>query len=90
MPKGYFFQLKQIRGKTKKTKVMEQAREAVANGVAVKDKIKIAAHGADPNGKVVPAQEIDHNQYNILDFMSMANESTRKLGRRRLRSTTCI
>ena len=62
VPKGYFSHLEQIRGETKKMKVMEHAREAVANGVAGEDEIKMATHGVevDPNGKVVPARESDY------------------------------
>ena len=46
-----------IRGQTRKMKVMENAREAVANGSAGKEEIPIATSGADVenDGKGVPA-----------------------------------
>lgn len=53
----YFFHLERIRGQTRKMKVVEKAREAVASGVAEEEQIKIAANGAtvDEQGRVVPA-----------------------------------
>ncbi len=64
VPQGYFSHLEQIRGETKKIKVMEQAREAVANGLAGEDEIKMATHGVvvDAKGEVVPAQANGHVQ----------------------------
>ena len=64
VPRGYFSHLEQIRGETKKIKVMEQAREAVANGLAGEDEIKIATNGVmvDDKGKIVPAQANGHAQ----------------------------
>jgi len=56
---GYFEHLERIRGQTKKLKVMDEARKAVAQGVAGEDQVKIAANGAvvTEKGKVVPAAD---------------------------------
>ena len=56
---GYFEHLEQIRGKTKKLKVVERAKEAVAQGVARAEEIEIATNGAEVNaqGQVVPASD---------------------------------
>jgi amidophosphoribosyltransferase len=53
----YFVHLEQIRGQTRKMKVMDQARQAVAQGVAGVDQIRLATSGAFVNhvGQVVPA-----------------------------------
>ena len=57
VPEGYFAHLERIRGETKKMKVMESAREAVANGSAGSEEIQMATNGVEVNddGKVVPA-----------------------------------
>jgi len=62
VPDGYFAHLERIRGETKKMKVMENAREAVANGSAGTEEIQMATHGVEVNvdGKVVPAAKHDH------------------------------
>lgn len=54
---GYFEHLERVRGETKKLKVVERAREAVANGSAGDEEIQIARNGAevDEKGQVVPA-----------------------------------
>nr|POE59244.1 amidophosphoribosyltransferase [Quercus suber] len=56
VPDEYFTHLERVRGETKKTKVMEKARQAVLHGVASEDDVKMAANGAevDPAGDVVP------------------------------------
>lgn len=61
VPGGYFSHLEQIRGETKKMKVMEHAREAVANGCAGEDEIKMAISGVkvDVHAEVVPATAND-------------------------------
>lgn len=58
VPEGYFTHLEKIRGETKKMKVMESAREAVANGSAGKEEIQMATNGVevDGDGKVVPVE----------------------------------
>lgn len=57
VPRGYFEHIEKVRGETRKMKVMENAREAVANGSAGKEEIQIATNGVEVNddGKVVPA-----------------------------------
>lgn len=57
VPEGYFEHLEQIRGETKKMKIMESAREAVANGSAGAEEIQMATNGVEvtKDGKVVPA-----------------------------------
>ena len=58
---GYFEHLEKIRGETKKLKIMERAREAVANGSAGEEEIQIATNGVevDEKGQVVPATRRD-------------------------------
>lgn len=53
---GYFQHLENIRGETRKMKVLEKAREAVANGSADLEEIEITAKGVDvtQNGQIVP------------------------------------
>ena len=57
VPEGYFEHLERVRGETKKMKVMESAREAVANGSAGTKEIQMATNGVEVNGngEVVPA-----------------------------------
>lgn len=54
---GYFEHLEQIRGQTRKLKVMDEARRAISQGVAGEDQIQLATSGAvvDQAGRVVPA-----------------------------------
>lgn len=54
---GYFQHLEQVRGETRKMKVLEKARQAVANGSADLGEIEITAKGLEVrgNGKVLPA-----------------------------------
>lgn len=61
--KGYFEHIEKIRWKTRKTNVIGNAREAVANGSAGKEEIQIATNGVEVNddGKVVPAAAITTN-----------------------------
>ena len=57
VPGGYFKHIENVRGKTKKMKIMENAREAVAYGFAGREEIQIATNGVEVNddGKVIPA-----------------------------------
>ena len=57
VPEGYFRHIESVRGKTKKMKIMENAREAVVNGLAGREEIQIATNGVEVNddGKVIPA-----------------------------------
>ena len=54
---GYFEHLERVRGETKKLKVMEHARVAVANGSAGEEEIRMATNGVKVNheGQVVAA-----------------------------------
>ena len=58
---GYFEHLEMVRGKTKKMKVLERAREAVANGQAGEEEFRIATNRVEVSvkGDIVPisAQE---------------------------------
>lgn len=60
---AYFVHLEQIRGETRKAKVMENAREAVVNGSAGREEFEIASNGVHVNhdGKVVPAKRSRQN-----------------------------
>lgn len=53
----YFEHLERVRGQTKKLKIMDRARQAVAFGMAGEEEVRIAANGATVNekGQVVPA-----------------------------------
>ncbi|KAF2083193.1 amidophosphoribosyltransferas-like protein [Saccharata proteae CBS 121410] len=55
----YFDRLERIRGESRKLKVMESARQAVMNGAATENQLRMAANGVevDQNGNVVPADE---------------------------------
>lgn len=55
----YFEHLERMRGDAKKLKVMESAREAVRQGTAGEEEVRMAANGVkvDQHGNVVPARE---------------------------------
>ena len=57
----YFVHLEQVRGESRKLKMMESAREAVANGSASHQEMQMATNGVKVNGdgKVVPAFSSD-------------------------------
>lgn len=57
VPQGYFAHLERIRGESKKIKVIEGAREAVAAGAAKKDELRMATNGAEvtDDGEIVPS-----------------------------------
>ncbi|KAL8754506.1 MAG: hypothetical protein Q9199_004300 [Rusavskia elegans] len=54
---GYFQHLEEVRGETRKMKVMEKARIAVANGSVDQEEVDMVAKGVKvtSNGEVVPA-----------------------------------
>ena len=54
---GYFAHLGKVRGESKKMKGLESAREAVANGSAGTEEIRMASNGAEVNdeGNVIPS-----------------------------------
>ncbi|KAI1623150.1 amidophosphoribosyltransferase [Exophiala viscosa] len=58
---GYFDHLERVRGQTRKSKVMDEARRAVAQGVAGEDQIELATNGAvvTEKGRIVPATNGD-------------------------------
>lgn len=57
VPKGYFEQIEKVRGETRKIKIVENAREAVANGSPGKEEIQIATNSVEvtDDSKAVPA-----------------------------------
>ncbi|KAF2722245.1 glutamine phosphoribosylpyrophosphate amidotransferase [Polychaeton citri CBS 116435] len=59
----YFKHLEQVRGESKKLKVMEKARDAVRYGTAGEEEIKMAANGVEvtQDGKLIPIEndEVD-------------------------------
>ena len=57
----YFEHLEKIRGQTRKMKVADDARRAVAHGAATADQVQIVAAGVavDKHGRVVPAIDGD-------------------------------
>ncbi len=63
---AYFVHLDQVRGESRKLKVMESAREAVANGSANHEEIEMATNGVEVNGdgKVVPASPSTQSEVN--------------------------
>lgn len=62
--KTYFEHLERMRGDAKKMKVLESAREAVRQGVAGEDEVRMAANGVevDRHGSVIPADGGDDEQ----------------------------
>lgn len=52
---GYFEHLERIRGETRKLKVLDTARESIAQGTATSRELKMAVNGVDvdPSGEVV-------------------------------------
>ncbi|KAL8646142.1 MAG: hypothetical protein Q9210_006301 [Variospora velana] len=60
---GYFQHIEEVRGETRKMKVLEKAREAVANGWADQEELEIATKGIKvaEKGKLVPASGEDKN-----------------------------
>ena len=61
--KGYLKHMEKIRGEMRKMKIMEHAREAVANGSAGKEKIQIATNSVvvDDERKIVHARASNTN-----------------------------
>ncbi|KAJ9495710.1 hypothetical protein H2202_008753 [Exophiala xenobiotica] len=64
---GYFEHLERVRGQTRKLKVVDEARRAVAQGVAREDQISMATNGAvvTEQGNVVPAANGDSRKSSI-------------------------
>lgn len=82
VPKGYFEHLERIRGETKKMKMMESAREAVANGSAGTEEIQMATNGVEVNGdgEVVPASSPLTNGSPFINGAHMGNRKRRFSG----------
>ena len=80
VPPNYFEHLEKIRGETRKMKVMESAREAVANGSADQEEIQMATNGVEVNGdgKVVPAPAHNTNGSPLVNGGGVRNHVDRK------------
>ncbi|KAL9034200.1 MAG: hypothetical protein Q9180_005538, partial [Flavoplaca navasiana] len=64
---GYFQHLEEVRGESRKLKVLEKARQAVANGSLNQEEVDIVANGVKvtANGDVVPAtSSYEHSHTN--------------------------
>ncbi|KAL8672382.1 MAG: hypothetical protein Q9168_003155 [Polycauliona sp. 1 TL-2023] len=63
---GYFQHLEEVRGETRKMKVLEKARQAVANGSVNEEEVAIVANGVKvtSNGEVVPATSQNEDMTN--------------------------
>jgi amidophosphoribosyltransferase len=81
---GYFEHLEKVRGETKKWKVMESARQAVANGSAGAQEIQMATNGVEVNeqGNVVAASGT-----NDASSVSMDRESSNGSKNKRTRES---
>ncbi|KAL2354587.1 amidophosphoribosyltransferase [Cryomyces antarcticus] len=68
----YFEHLEHVRGETRKLKVMENAREAVMQGTAGEEEVRMAANGVevDDSGEVVAAGSEDGQE---VDPITLAN-----------------
>ena len=79
---GYFEHLEQIRGQTRKFKEVEEARKAVAQGVAGEHQIRLATNGAMvvPSAPILPAVNGMRTQSIRTDFAESHRGSTTSLG----------
>ena len=79
---AYFVHLEQVRGETRKLKVMESAREAVANGSASEAEYEMATKGVEVNeqGKVVPASPKSQRVVNGVKRLSLSGSRGRNRG----------
>ena len=70
---AYFLHLEQVRGESRKLKVMERAREAVANGSANHQEMQMATNGVKvkEDGSVVAAEPVNWSL--ILDANGQRN-----------------
>ena len=73
----YFVHLEQVRGESRKLKVMASAREAVANGSANHEEIEMARNGVNVNGdgKVVPASPTAKEMINGNSMLSINEDN---------------
>jgi amidophosphoribosyltransferase len=79
---GYFEHLEIIRGQTRKFKVIDEARRAIAQGVAGEHEIQLATNGAvvNANGKIVPASQDLRKQSVQTDVTDSHRGSATSLG----------
>ncbi|KAK6001046.1 hypothetical protein QM012_003129 [Aureobasidium pullulans] len=73
----YFEHLERMRGDAKKLKVMESAREAVRQGTAGEEEVRMAASGVkvDRQGNVVPADEGSNAQATAVSKITADGEN---------------
>ena len=76
----YFEHLERMRGDAKKLKVMESAREAVRQGTAGEEEVRMAAGGVkvDRQGNVVPANEGNQEQVKAASKITAEGEDEEK------------
>ncbi|KAI4718561.1 Amidophosphoribosyltransferase [Aureobasidium sp. EXF-10727] len=76
----YFEHLERMRGDAKKLKVMESAREAVRQGTAGEEEVRMAASGVkvDRQGNVVPANEGNKAQATAVSKITADGEDEEK------------
>lgn len=75
----YFYHLERVRGQTRKLKVMDEARQAVAQGTAGEAQIQLATNRAVVNdsGKVVPATNGDVRKSSVhLDHLDLSHRNS--------------
>ena len=80
---GYIEHLEKVRGETKMLKVMEKAREAVANGSAGTEEFEIATNGVKVNGdgSLVAANEHSEERYPLTDADDLRRTTNGKRNR---------
>ncbi|GAB7342022.1 hypothetical protein MBLNU457_g0311t1 [Dothideomycetes sp. NU457] len=78
--KDYFKHLEQIRGESRRLKVMENAREAVRQGTASEEDVMMAANGVEVNeeGRVVPSN--GHDEQSPLRTLKATNGESARNG----------
>ena len=77
---AYFVHLEQVRGESRKLKVMESARTRVANGSANSEEFEMATNGVEVNneGKVVPASPSPRSLVNGLSRIATNGQDMRE------------
>lgn len=85
---GYFEHLEKLRGESKKLKLMESAREAVAHGTAGAEEVQIATSGLRANwdGKLVPAGDHANGVKEVDDANSVNGHGSPHLNGKRKRN----
>ena len=84
---GYFEHLERLRGESRKLKLMENAREAVAHGTAGAEEVQIAANGLRVNGdgKLVPASGHSNGASGVNDHNGVNGQGSPQLNGKRKR-----